>query len=543
MKKKFFCIIIIIFIFLNSYSFAGDVIVIPSSNIDKWYSTGVFYELYVRSFKDSNGDRFGDFGGVVEKLDYLKELGITAIWLLPIHPSGEGTDGYDIIDYMTTNKDYGTLDDFKKLLSEAHNRGMKIIIDFVINHTSIDHPFFQDAVKDPKSKYRNWYMFKETKPTTGAWAKFWHGYPKQNPTIFYYGRFVNTKPDLNYFNPEVLEYMKSYVKFWLDIGVDGFRLDAMTHIAEDETGIDHLPQTFHILREIRNYVNTNFKDRDIFFVGEASDQPAKYFGDGDMVHSVFNFKLGPNIIRYVKNNAPYTSKGEDLIADEVLKYVKDLKGKEGTWWGTLLSNHDAYVGMRPFSQLGGDDDKTKLAAALYLTFPGIPFIYYGEEIGMDTIGRQKHDKYLRSCMQWDDSEFGGFVSGNSKPWGPLNENYKEYNVKVESSDKDSILSYYKGLVNIRNENKALSLGSYKSLAITKVKENKYVAAIREYNGEQIIVVHNFSDKVANITVNTELGGDINNFKLIFGEVSLTFGKKGELNIKKMGAYKTLILKK
>jgi glycosidase len=542
MKKRFFCIFIVVFIFLNSIAFAGETIVIPSSNIDKWYSSGVFYQLYIRSFKSSKGAKFGDFGGVVEKLDYLKDLGITYLWLLPIHPSSENADGYDIINYMATHPDYGTLDEFKTLLNEAHKRDIRIIIDFVLNHTSINHPFFQEALNNPKSKYRNWYMFRETKPTTGAWAKYWYGYPKQNPTIFYYGKFVDTKPDLNYHNPEVLEYMKSYIKFWLDVGVDGFRLDAMTHIAENETSVDHDPQTFTVLRELRKYIDTNFMERDVFMVGEASDKQVLYFGDADMVQSVFNFKLGQNMIRYVKNSSPYTKGGEDLIEDEVKKYVKELKDKDGTWWGTLLSNHDAYVGIRPFSQLDDDDEKTKLAAALYLTFPGIPFIYYGEEIGMDTINKQKQDKFLRSIMQWDDSEFAGFVTGGTTPYTFLNKNYETYNVKTESADKDSILNYYKGLVNIRTNNKALSLGSYKSLVIPKVKENKYIAALREYNGEQVIVVHNFSEKIANISVETELG-DINSFKLIFGDASITFGKKGLLNIKKMGAYKTIILKK
>ncbi len=541
MKKNIFCFLSLL-IFSNFFLFAGETIAIPSSNIDKWYSTGVFYEIYIRSFKDSNGDKYGDFGGVVEKLDYLKEMGITALWLLPIHPSGERTDGYDVIDYMTTNPDYGTLDEFKNLLNEAHKRGIKIIIDFVLNHTSYDHPFFQDALTGPKAKYRNWFLFSDTKPK-GAWEKFWHGYPKQNPTTYYYGRFVWSKPDFNYNNPEVLQYMKNYMKYWLDVGVDGFRYDAMTHIAENENEVDHLPETFNVLRELRKFADTNYKDKDVFFVGEASDKQVLYFGNGDMVQSVFNFKLNGSIIRYVKNQAPYTNKGEDLMEDEVKKYVKDLQDKEGTWWGTLLSNHDAYVGMRPFTQLDGDAEKCKLAAALYLTFPGIPFVYYGEEIGMDTIGKQKHDKYLRSCMQWDDSEFGGFVQGGGKPWGPMNENFKTYNVKVENADKNSILNYYKGLINARVENKALSLGSYKSLTIPKVKENKYVAALREHNGEQVIVVHNFSDKVANITVNSELGNVINDFKLIFGDASITFGKNGELNIKKLGAYKTIILKK
>lgn len=536
--------LIFIFCFLiNSFIFsANQVIKVVSQDQDKWYSTGVFYELFVRSFKDSNDDKYGDFKGVISKLDYLKSLGITGIWFMPIHPAGERADGYDVTDYMSVNPDYGTMEDFKQLIKECHDRNIKIIIDFVINHVSDQHPFFQDAIKGKDSKYRNWFVWSDEIPKE-KWKGSWFPSSKDNPNGYYFSCFnVKSKPDLNYKNREVVEYMKSYMKFWIDFGVDGFRFDAITGLVENgATATEHQAESLAIYNEFRKFLDDNYKDRDIYTVAEASDKYQLYFGNGkDMFNSMFNFKFNSSILRYIKNGTPYTNSGLNLIEDEVLKYNKDLK--EGAFWATLLSNHDLYVGTRPFQQLGGDIEKCKLAGALYLTMPGIPFVYYGEEIGMDTFTKSKNDKWLRAVMLWDDSNDKAGFTNNKFSWNMVNENYKTYNVKKLEGEKDSILNCYRSLIKTRVENKSLSLGTFQALNASD--SNKVIVAyIREYKNNKTVVIHNFSDKIVNCDLDisgTSLENSTAKLTTIFGDGSFKIAKD-KISVK-LDKYKSVILK-
>jgi len=515
----------------------------PSNTLSKWYSTGVFYELFVRSFKDSDGDGNGDFKGVLQNIDYLEKLGISAIWFMPINDSDEKKDNYDPINFMDVDPTYGTLDDFKTLLNELHKRNIKVIIDLVVNHTSNKHPFFVDALKNVNSKYRDWYLWSDTDQGEKGKKPFWH----KSDTGFYFGKFVNTKPDLNYDNPEVLEYMKNVMRFWLDIGVDGFRFDAVADIFEEEA------KNFPVIKELRKVLEDDkYKDRDLFTIGESSSQPyLKYLGNGkDMFHAVFNFQTNRKFLDYVKYGTPYSSNDLFLIeADIVTRYVKDISKVEGAFYGTLLTNHDSFTAedekklKRPFTLYDGDTEKTKLAGSIYLTMPGIPFVYYGEEYGMDTYTASKSDRWLRSCMQWDDSNNAGFTT-KDKAWNLVNENYKDYNVKRQDGDPNSILTHYRSLINIRKNNIALSLGSYQTIN-TQSKNKKTTAAfIRELGNNKIFVLLNFSSKKENITLDltgTLLENKEIKFNKLMGRYQKVDQKKNIVTFTQVNPFDTIVL--
>jgi len=543
MRKVF--ILLFLLSFNMFFLFANEVIQIPSSKEDKWYSTGVVYELFVKSFKDTNEDKYGDFKGVLEKLDYIKSLGVTAIWFMPIWNTPKDAPEYEPSDFMDVNPLYGTMDDFKDIIKACKEKNIKIILDFTINHTSDKHPFFIDAASSPSSKYRNWYVWRDQMPPKDEkWKGDWYQSSKEDINGYYYSAFrTKTKPDLNFRNKEVVEYMKKVIKFWLDLGVDGFRFDAIGNLVENAPNLcDHQPENFEVLKQLRKFVDDNYTGKDIFLVGEAASDFSLYFGNGkDIFHSVFNFKFNSSILRYVKFSSPYTNNGLNLIEDEVLKQVKD--SKEGTWWGTLLSNHDLFVGDRPFQQLGGDIEKCKLAAALYLTMPGIPFVYYGEEVGMDTFTKPRNDKWLRCLMQWDDSnERSGFTTGKYS-WNMANANYKDYNVKKFDTDPNSILNYYRNLIKTRVANKSLSLGSFQALKINST-DMVFVAYLREYKGEKTVVIHNFSKNEGKFDIEltgTILSGTKTTIKTLFGNG--TFNIAGDkLTVEKLMPYQSVILK-
>ncbi len=540
MKKS---ILLVLFCLLFSNLFSGEVIQMPSNSVDKWYSTGVFYELFVRSFKDSNGDKYGDFQGVTQKIDYLEKLGITAIWFMPINDSAEHTNNYDPTNFMDVDPTYGTLDDFKNLINQLHAKNIKVIIDLVINHTSDQHPFFIDATKDKKSKYRNWYLWSETNINETNKKKVWH----ETPTGWYFGKFVNSKPDLNYDNPEVLAYMKNVMRFWLDAGVDGFRFDAVADVTESDE------QNFQIFRDFRKVIHEEkYNSKDIFLIGESSSQPyTKYLGTGkDMFHAVFNFQSNRKVLNLVKEETPYTTKGLFLIEEDLVKrYAKDLKNTEGGFYGTLLTNHDSFSAednkklKRPFTFFEQNVEKTKLAGSLYLTFPGIPFVYYGEEIGMDTFTASKSDKWLRSCMQWDDSKNSGF-SPADKLWNMLNENYPLYNVSKQNADEQSILNHYRSIISIRTQNKALSLGSFESINVKSKNKPQIAVYVREYQGNKVMVIHNFSGKKETIDLDVA-GSTLENKEVAFipllGKTAKITNKKNMIKISNVNPYSSVIL--
>ncbi len=538
--KRFFAAIFC-FVFAASFINAEDVIKTPSSGVDKWYSTGVFCELLVRSYKDTNADKNGDFKGLTSKLDYIKDLGISGLWLMPITDSFERTNNYDPINFTDVDPTYGTLADFKELLSEAHKRDIKIIIDFVVNHTSDQHPYFKDAVKDKKSKYRNWYVFSDTQPS-GDWKKYWN----KTDTGWYYAYFVKNKPDLNYKNPEVVAYMKSVVKFWLDMGVDGFRFDAVTLLVENGDGkLKNQAENSVIYRDLRKYIDENYKSRDIFTVCESEPPYNLYLGKGnDMFNASFQFKFNGTLIRTVKNQTPFTDNGVNMIESIPKQNSLELKLADGAFYATLLSNHDSYAGYRPYRQFDGDIGKTKLAGALYLTLPGIPFVYYGEELGLDTYTSSKSDKWLRNCMIWDETANFGFTDAKNA-WNMINANDEEQNklmnAAAQAKDPGSILNHYKKIINIRKNNKALSLGDFEAVDSKNNLVNSY---LRILGNEVVLVINNFSEKSQNASIDLKSTSITEKSKftdLTQSNLKIDL-KKSVIKLTKINPFSTVILK-
>lgn len=404
-----------------------------------WWNDTTFYEIFVRSFNDSNGDGIGDFNGITQKLDYLQSLGVTGLWLTPINPS-PSYHGYDVTDYYAVNPDYGTMDDFKNLLNEAHKRGMRVILDLVLNHTSSKHPWFLQAI-DPKSPYHDWYIWSDTDPGyTGPWGEqVW--YPLNGK--YYYAIFSDTMPDLNYRNPAVTAEMEKVTKFWLDLGVDGFRLDAAKHLVEDRTIQADSKSTHTWLQQYYTfYKNVN---PNALTVGELSgDDPgtmAAYINNKQL-DLAFDFGLAASFVSSANQGNAGPARGQIILS---YKLIAPLQ------FAPFLTNHDQ---DRLMTQLGGSADKVKVAASMLLTAPGVPFLYYGEEVGLEGGGQ---DELKRRPMQWSTGANAGFSSVT--PWEPVGPDYQTFNVASESNDPTSILAYYRELILIRNQHAALRVGS------------------------------------------------------------------------------------
>jgi glycosidase len=435
-----------------------------------WWDDTVFYEIFVRSFYDSNGDGKGDFKGIIAKLDYLSGLGIKGIWLMPIQPS-PSYHGYDVTDYRAVNPDYGTLDDFKQLLSEAHKRGIKVIMDFVLNHTSVQHPWFI-ASQDPKSDKRDWYIWSDTDPKyLGPWnEQVWH--PGRNG--YYYGIFDAGMPDLNYRNPAVTQEMESTANFWLyDVGVDGLRLDGARHLIEQGRVQANTKATHEWYKQFYSFYKRVAPNA--MTIGEVWDTvfAAVPYVQNKEMDLVFNFDLASAYMSGV-------SSGDAGKLNDSIKF--DTTYFPPGQFGSFLTNHDQ---ERVMSQLGGDVEKAKTAAVLYLTMPGVPFIYYGEEIGM--LGA-KPDEQIRTPMEWSAETNAGFTTGT--PWEPVNTDYQARNVANQDKDPSSLLTLYRNLVSIRKAHPALREGQW-----LKVDSGATAvfAALRATNGEAILVLLNLSD--------------------------------------------------
>jgi alpha-amylase len=411
-----------------------------------WWNDTVFYQVFVRSFYDSTGDGIGDIQGLIDKLDYLNDgdpstqndLGVTGLWLLPIHPS-PSYHGYDVTDYYAVNPEYGTMEDFQRLLDEAHQRGIRIIIDLVLNHTSERHPWFR-ASRNPESEYRDWYIWEESDPSfLGPWGqRVWH----RTATGYYYGVFWGGMPDLNYENPEVTEQMLDVTRFWLEeVGVDGFRIDGAQHLIEDGPVQKHTEATHEWFRGFREFYKSI--DPQAVAVGEVWDTNFAVFqyAQSDQFDLVFNFDLAEAMVRGAFNENARRVRDNMRITQRLF-----LPNQ----YASFLTNHDI---DRLMTQLQADEAKARTAAAMLLTSPGVPFIYYGEEIGM--VG-QKPDELIRTPMQWTGKEHAGFTDGT--PWQRVNRDYPVKNVEDQLADPDSLLNFYKALIHLRNQYAVLRVG-------------------------------------------------------------------------------------
>ncbi len=411
-----------------------------------WWNDTVFYQIFVRSFHDSDGDGVGDLAGLIERLDYLNDgdptttsdLGVTGIWLMPIHPS-PSYHGYDVTDYYAINPQYGTLEQFRQLISEAHRRGMRVMIDFVLNHTSDRHPWFQ-ASRDPASPYRDWYVWAPRGEAPGPrWRVANSG--------FYYGYFTDQMPDLNYHNPEVTEAMYEVARFWLqEVGVDGLRLDAAKYLLEEGSVYQNAESTYAWYRDFRSFYKA--VKPEALTVAEVWDQvnPASVaaYTQGDQLDLAFNFRLAEVML-----TAARTGRAEALQRT----MLSDSTMFRPLQFATFLANHDQ---SRAISRLQNRIANAQVAAALLLTAPGVPFIYYGEEIGMTGV-QQTGDRQMRTPMQWSAEQNAGFTTG--RPWFPPNADYATgRNVADQRGDPTSLLSSYRELIRLRNEHVALRVG-------------------------------------------------------------------------------------
>ncbi len=463
------------------YCFNSCTLCDPAFSLDfetHWWNDAVFYEIFVRSFYDSNGDGIGDFQGIIEKLDYLNDgdpetdtdLGITGIWLMPMMES-PSYHGYDVTDYYATEPDYGTMEDFEALLDAAHERGIRVIIDFVMNHTSDQHPWFQQSANS-LGGYRDWYVWSGSNPGfIGPWGQtVWH--PRNGD--YYYGLFWGGMPDLNYSHPPVKEEIFDIAEFWLNKGVDGFRLDAIKYLDEDGAILENTPETFELLEDFRTlYKNTN---ADAVTVGEVWSNTASilpYVGEGRL-DLCFDFDLASSMINAVNNS-------NALPVRQQLALMQ--AGYPKLQYATFLSNHDI---DRVYNQLGENPAKMKQAAFIYLTLPGTPFIYYGEEVGMTGTGAHEN---IRRPMQWSPGPNAGFTT--AQPWIGLGNNYAAQNVAVMQTDEASLFHTYRSLVQLRNEEEALRRGYLLDIAASVPEVLSYARVAPE---EAVIALSNLSSE-------------------------------------------------
>ncbi|PKO02204.1 MAG: alpha-amylase [Chloroflexi bacterium HGW-Chloroflexi-5] len=471
----------------------------------QWWEHAVFYEIFVRSFNDSNGDGIGDFAGLTSKLDYLNDgdpstdtdLGITAIWLMPIFPS-PSYHGYDVTDYYSINPDYGTMEDFNLFLNEAHKRGIHVILDFVINHTSVEHPWFVNSL-DINNEYRDWYIWSESNPGyKGPWGQdVW--FPSSG--MFYYSVFWQGMPDLNYRNANVTAEMNKAASYWInDIGVDGFRIDGAKHLIEDEKIQANSKETIAWFQSFYDlYKGWNAKAMTVGEVWDSSNNITTYL-ESESFDMVFNFDLAGDIISMV-NSGQANSLGSSITTESYLF--------QGYTMGTFLTNHDM---DRVMSQLNNNQDFAKNAATILLTSPGTPFIYYGEEIGMTG---EKPDEKIRTPMQWTGEDLAGFTTG--KPWQSINSNYPEVNVALESVDPQSLLSHYRDLNRIRLTNSALLEGKFIKV---NVSSPQLFAGLRAEDLEAVLTIVNLKNtEVENPTFSfkKDLNPGLYNVDLLLGD--------------------------
>ncbi len=434
-----------------------------------WWETAIFYEIFVRSFYDTDGDGIGDFNGITEKLDYIQGLGVDAIWLMPIHPS-PSYHGYDVINYFNVNPQYGNMDDFKRLIDEVHKRGMYLIIDLVINHTSSKNPWFVDANSNPQSKYREWYIWSDTDPGySGPLGYPWH----PGNSGYYYGVFSDSMPDLNYNNPEVSAQMLKIVNFWLsNVGVDGFRVDAVKYLIEEGQKQENTASSHAWLEKF--YTAYKAINPEAYTVGEvwgAGAFTAKTYENE--LDEIFSFELAGGFVN--------SAQGESNTAmNSAVQFT--LKDMPDGPLATFLTNHDQ---NRVMSVMAGNVDKAKVAAGLMFTSPGTSFIYYGEEIGMEGV---KPDEDIRRPMQWSGDVNAGFTTGT--PWREVGDNYPQANVAVETGEADSLLNYYKTFTNLRNQYPTFKTGG---LALVSTDNTGVYAAVRNDESESFLVVVNLTE--------------------------------------------------
>ena len=488
---------------------------------DSWYRDAVFYELHVRAFQDGNDDGVGDFRGLLERLDYLQDLGVDCLWLLPFYPSPLRDDGYDIADYYSISPHYGTMGDFQAFLDAAHRRGLRVIADLVVNHTSDQHPWFQEARRDPHSPKGDYYVWNDTDQKYRDARIIFVDTEKSNWTrdpeakAYYWHRFFSHQPDLNYDNPAVQQAMLEIMRFWLDRGLDGFRCDAVPYLFEREgSSCENLPETHAYLKRLRRALDSHYRGR--ILLAEANQWPRDvraYFGDGDEFHMAFHFPVMPRMFMALRSadRRPIT---------DIFQHTPPIP--EGCQWCMFLRNHDeltlemctdperdymyyAYaqdplmklnIGIRRrlAPLLENDRAQAQLLNSLLFTLPGTPIVYYGDEIGMGDNIHLGDRNGVRTPMQWTADRNAGFSRADpAQLYSPVIADpiygYQAVNVEAQLRTPSSFLHWMRRLIAVRRQSKVFGRGSLRFLAPANTR---VLAHLREYQGESLLFVHNLA---------------------------------------------------
>ncbi|MBV8629581.1 MAG: maltose alpha-D-glucosyltransferase, partial [Silvibacterium sp.] len=487
-----------------------------------WYKDAVIYELHVKAFADGNNDGVGDFPGLISKLEYLQELGITCIWLLPFFPSPLRDDGYDISDYTNVNPSYGTLADFQQFLDAAHKRGMQVLIELVVNHTSDQHRWFQRARQAPAgSPERDFYVWSDNDQKFDGVRIIFSDTEKSNWTwdpvakAFYWHRFFSHQPDLNFDNPLVLEETLAAMRFWLDMGVDGLRMDAIPYLVErDGTNCENLPETHAIIKKFRAAIDLEYSNR--FVLAEANQWPTDvrpYFGDGDECQMAFHFPLMPRIYVALRQE-------DCLPITEIMAQTPDIPSN--CQWGLFLRNHDeltlemvtdderdymylAYsanprmrlnlgIRRRLAPLLDNNRQRIELLNSILFSFPGTPILYYGDEIGMGDNIELGDRNGVRTPMQWNGGKNAGFSEADAATlYSPVISDpvygYLAVNVEEQVENPSSLLQWTRNMIGLRKLFPVFGRGSFRILSTTN---RKVLAYLRQYHGQTVLCVANIS---------------------------------------------------
>ena len=523
----------------------------------KWWKESVVYQIYPKSFKDSNGDGIGDIKGIIEKLDYLKELGVNVLWISPMLESPQDDNGYDISDYRRIYEDYGTMEDYEEMLSEAHKRDIKVLMDLVVNHTSDEHNWFIESRKSKDNPYRDYYIWKD--PVNGKEPNNWGGVfggsaweYDEKTQMYYLHLFSKKQPDLNWENEKVRREVYDMMTFWCEKGIDGFRMDVISMISKNQAFPDgevknglygdfnpycvHGPRIHEFLQEMNKEVLSRY---DIMTVGETSgvtiEEAQKYAGeDRNELNMVFQFE---HVEDACGDHGKWTTAKFNFrdFKKTMIKWQEELQGK--AWNSLFLGNHDQ---PRSISRFGNDnpayrETSAKMLATCLHMMQGTPYVYQGEELGMTNVYFDKLEDYrdiesinfftelteagimtpeymmkclmlrsrdnARTPMQWDDSAQGGFTSG--KPWIRINSNYKEINAVQQLGDPDSVFHYYQKLIRLRKEKDIIVYGDFEALCRD---DDKIFAYTRKLDQKKLLTVCNFSDQDAEMEIPEEFAG-------------------------------------
>ena len=542
----------------------------------KWWKKEVGYQIYPRSFYDSNNDGIGDLNGITEKLDYLKNLGITLIWVCPIFKSPMDDNGYDISDYYDVNPEFGTKEDLEKLIAEAEKRGIKVILDLVINHTSDEHEWFLEALKNPESKYRNYYIFKRGEnglpPTNwrshfggSAWEKVEGEADENGNEMYYLHLFTKKQPDLNWKNPEVRKELYEMVNYWLEKGIAGFRVDAINSIKKDARYLDlpvdgadgmahnveytlNQPGIEEFLSEL---AKETFKKYNAMTVAETPmleyERYNDFIGDDGFFTMIFDFSYAD--LDMTKGGFYYSLR--DIPTVELRDFESQLTQQKYGWGAPFFENHDLPRSLNKFFGEKANETNAKLLANVFFFLRGTPFIYQGQEIGMDNFVRNdisefddiaSKDQYQRALgegfsseealyfvnkrsrdnsrtpMQWDNSKNAGFSKDeNSKSWIKLTGSQATTNVADQINDKDSIFSHYKKMIDLRQNGKYSDCLTFGDFISVPLENEKFIAYVRKYKNQKVLCISNFSELKQEVKL-SEIAKAVGEKEIKIGEI-------------------------